>query len=39
VDTTRRIPFWLIGIVINIPLIGLIGIFFYSSYFRVGSSL
>ncbi|KAG4210013.1 hypothetical protein ERO13_A02G018302v2 [Gossypium hirsutum] len=39
VNTTRRIPLWIIGTVTDIPVIGLIGIFFYGSYSEWGSSL
>jgi len=39
VNTTRRIPLWLIGTIVGILVIGLVGIFFYGSYFRLGSSL
>ena len=38
-DTTGRIPLWIIGTVTGIPVIGLIGIFFYGSYSGLGSSL
>nr|YP_009771923.1 photosystem II protein J [Havardia acatlensis]QIT02708.1 photosystem II protein J [Havardia acatlensis] len=38
-NTTGRIPLWIIGIVTGIPVIGLIGIFFYGSYSGLGSSL
>ncbi|KAK9681921.1 hypothetical protein RND81_10G037000 [Saponaria officinalis] len=38
-DTTGRIPLWIIGIIAGILVIGLIGIFFYGSYSRLGSSL
>nr|YP_010132512.1 photosystem II protein J [Geranium sibiricum]YP_010382208.1 photosystem II protein J [Geranium thunbergii]QQD90222.1 photosystem II protein J [Geranium sibiricum]UED15714.1 photosystem II protein J [Geranium thunbergii] len=38
-DTTGRIPLWIIGTVAGIPVIGLIGIFFYGSYSGLGSSL
>uniref|UniRef100_A0A6N2NH94 Photosystem II reaction center protein J n=8 Tax=Mesangiospermae TaxID=1437183 RepID=A0A6N2NH94_SALVM len=38
-DTTGRIPLWVIGTVAGIPVIGLIGIFFYGSYSGLGSSL
>lgn len=38
-DTTGRIPLWLIGTVTGIPVIGLIGVFFYGSYSGLGSSL
>ncbi|KAH0437228.1 hypothetical protein IEQ34_026279 [Dendrobium chrysotoxum] len=37
-DTTGRIPLWLIGTVTGIPVIGLIGIFFYGSYSGLGIS-
>jgi photosystem II PsbJ protein len=37
-NTTKRIPLWLIGIVAGILVIGLVGIFFYGSYFGLGSS-
>ncbi|WKA01753.1 hypothetical protein VitviT2T_020019 [Vitis vinifera] len=30
-DTTGRIPLWLIGTITEIPVIGLIGFFFYGS--------
>ena len=30
-DTTGRIPLWIIGTVTGIPVIGLIGIFFYGN--------
>ncbi|KAB2032058.1 hypothetical protein ERO13_D05G322750v2 [Gossypium hirsutum] len=36
-NTTGRIPLWIIGAVTGIPVIGLIGIFFYGSYSRLGS--
>nr|YP_009269796.1 photosystem II protein J [Neottia camtschatea]ANT72701.1 photosystem II protein J [Neottia camtschatea] len=39
INTTGRIPLWLIGTVIGVPVIGLIGIFFYGSYSGLGSSL
>ncbi|KAH9547655.1 hypothetical protein CY35_11G046200 [Sphagnum magellanicum] len=39
VNTTRRIPLWLIGIIVGILVIGLVGIFFYGSYSGLGSSL
>lgn len=39
VDTTGRIPLWLVGTVAGILVIGLIGIFFYGSYSGLGSSL
>nr|YP_004733774.1 photosystem II protein J [Acidosasa purpurea]YP_005089160.1 photosystem II protein J [Rhynchoryza subulata]YP_007475153.1 photosystem II protein J [Arundinaria gigantea]YP_009024268.1 photosystem II protein J [Arundinaria appalachiana]YP_009024351.1 photosystem II protein J [Arundinaria tecta]YP_009053345.1 photosystem II protein J [Indosasa sinica]YP_009053427.1 photosystem II protein J [Oligostachyum shiuyingianum]YP_009053509.1 photosystem II protein J [Pleioblastus maculatus]YP_00913 len=38
-DTTGRIPLWLIGTVTGIPVIGLLGVFFYGSYSGLGSSL
>ncbi|KAB2082915.1 hypothetical protein ERO13_A05G221550v2 [Gossypium hirsutum] len=38
-DTTGRIPLWIIGIVTSIPMIGLIGIFFYGSYYGLSLSL
>ncbi|PHT86581.1 Photosystem II reaction center protein J [Capsicum annuum] len=38
-DTTGRIPLWIIGTVAGIFAISLIGIFFYGSYSRLGSSL
>ena len=38
-DTTGRIPLWLVGTVTGILVIGLIGIFFYGSYYGLGSSL
>ncbi|KAG4140076.1 hypothetical protein ERO13_D07G234250v2 [Gossypium hirsutum] len=38
-DATRRIPLWIIGTVIGIPMTGLISIFFYGSYFGFGLSL
>ncbi|KAM3734003.1 hypothetical protein ACB098_11G180300 [Castanea mollissima] len=38
-DTTGRIPLWIIGIVTSILVIGLISIFFYGSYSKLGSSL
>ncbi|THU42818.1 hypothetical protein C4D60_Mb00t03160 [Musa balbisiana] len=38
-DTTGRIPLWLVGTVTGIPVIGLIGVFFYGSYSGLGSSL
>ena len=34
-ETTRRIPLWIIGI----PVIGLVGTFFYGLYSGLGSSL
>ncbi|KAL2922390.1 Photosystem II reaction center protein J [Bienertia sinuspersici] len=38
-DTTGRIPLWIIGIVTDIVVIGLLGIFFYGSHSGFGSSL
>nr|YP_009558542.1 photosystem II protein J [Rubroshorea pachyphylla]YP_009577634.1 photosystem II protein J [Vatica mangachapoi]YP_009741745.1 photosystem II protein J [Parashorea chinensis]YP_009750691.1 photosystem II protein J [Dipterocarpus turbinatus]YP_009946982.1 photosystem II protein J [Vatica guangxiensis]YP_010039646.1 photosystem II protein J [Vatica odorata]YP_010207191.1 photosystem II protein J [Vatica xishuangbannaensis]YP_010207263.1 photosystem II protein J [Vatica rassak]YP_010207503.1 len=38
-DTTGRIPLWIVGTLAGIPVIGLIGIFFYGSYSGLGSSL
>ncbi|CAL9078827.1 unnamed protein product [Musa textilis] len=38
-DTTGWIPLWLVGTVTGIPVIGLIGVFFYDSYSGLGSSL
>ncbi|URD85833.1 hypothetical protein MUK42_26610 [Musa troglodytarum] len=38
-DTTGRIPLWLVGTVTGIPMIGLIGVFFYCLYSGLGSSL
>jgi len=37
VDTTGRIPLWIIGTVTGITVIDLIGIFFYGSYSGLGS--
>nr|YP_009629128.1 photosystem II protein J [Thuja plicata]YP_009629206.1 photosystem II protein J [Thuja sutchuenensis]YP_009629289.1 photosystem II protein J [Thuja occidentalis]YP_009829316.1 photosystem II protein J [Thuja koraiensis]YP_010980778.1 photosystem II protein J [Thuja standishii]AQM39515.1 photosystem II protein J [Thujopsis dolabrata]AQM39432.1 photosystem II protein J [Thuja standishii]ASN65382.1 photosystem II protein J [Thuja sutchuenensis]ASO66736.1 photosystem II protein J [Thuja plic len=39
IDTTGRIPLWLIGTLTGILVIALIGIFFYGSYSGLGSSL
>ncbi|KAK9723796.1 hypothetical protein RND81_05G026000 [Saponaria officinalis] len=39
VDTTGRIPLWIIGTIASILVIGLIGIFFYGSYSVFSSSL
>nr|QWW92205.1 photosystem II protein J [Acrolejeunea sandvicensis] len=38
-NTTGRIPLWLIGTVAGIIVIGLVAIFFYGSYYGLGSSL
>ena len=38
-DTTRRIPLSLIGTVVGIVVIGLFGLFLYSSCSILGSSL
>nr|WBW48066.1 photosystem II protein J [Adenophora nikoensis]WBW48081.1 photosystem II protein J [Adenophora takedae]WBW48126.1 photosystem II protein J [Adenophora liliifolia]WBW48206.1 photosystem II protein J [Adenophora hubeiensis]WBW48067.1 photosystem II protein J [Adenophora nikoensis] len=38
-NTTGRIPLWIIGTVTGILVIGLLGIFFSSSYSGLGSSL
>ncbi|CAN4116018.1 unnamed protein product [Withania somnifera] len=37
-DTTGRITLWIISTVFGILVIGLIGLFFYGSYFGLGSS-
>ena len=37
--TIEGIPLWLIGIVTGIPVIGLIGLFFFGLYPGLGSSL
>nr|YP_010947105.1 photosystem II protein J [Aneura maxima]ARV78198.1 photosystem II protein J [Aneura pinguis]WGO58855.1 photosystem II protein J [Aneura pinguis]WGO59715.1 photosystem II protein J [Aneura maxima]WGO59801.1 photosystem II protein J [Aneura maxima]WGO59887.1 photosystem II protein J [Aneura maxima] len=39
VNTTGRIPLWLIGTITGIIVIGLVGVFFYGSYSGLGSSL
>nr|WGO60145.1 photosystem II protein J [Aneura pinguis]WGO60231.1 photosystem II protein J [Aneura pinguis] len=39
VNTTGRIPLWLIGTIMGIIVIGLLGVFFYGSYSGLGSSL
>nr|ARV78340.1 photosystem II protein J [Aneura pinguis]WGO60317.1 photosystem II protein J [Aneura pinguis]WGO60403.1 photosystem II protein J [Aneura pinguis]WGO60489.1 photosystem II protein J [Aneura pinguis]WGO60575.1 photosystem II protein J [Aneura pinguis] len=39
VNTTGRIPLWLIGTIMGIIVIGLVGVFFYGSYSGLGSSL
>nr|QYB22187.1 photosystem II protein J [Pilgerodendron uviferum] len=39
IDTTGRIPLWLIVILTGILIIALIGIFFFGSYTGLGSSL
>ncbi|KAF8018638.1 hypothetical protein BT93_H3510 [Corymbia citriodora subsp. variegata] len=39
VGTIERMPLWIIGLIISIPVIGLIGIFFYDSCSELGSSL
>ncbi|KAB2097330.1 hypothetical protein ES319_A01G164300v1 [Gossypium barbadense] len=38
-NTIRRVPLCIIGTIIGIPVIDLIGIFFYGSYSELGSSL
>nr|YP_010145393.1 photosystem II protein J [Leycesteria formosa]QQN90642.1 photosystem II protein J [Leycesteria formosa]URQ21000.1 photosystem II protein J [Leycesteria formosa]WID87253.1 photosystem II protein J [Leycesteria sp. YZ-2023a] len=38
-NTTGRIPLWVIGTVVGILVIVLIGIFFFGSYSGLGSSL
>nr|YP_009414498.1 photosystem II protein J [Aneura pinguis]ARV78410.1 photosystem II protein J [Aneura pinguis]ASN73812.1 photosystem II protein J [Aneura pinguis]WGO59199.1 photosystem II protein J [Aneura pinguis]WGO59285.1 photosystem II protein J [Aneura pinguis]WGO59371.1 photosystem II protein J [Aneura pinguis] len=39
VNTTGRIPSWLIGTITGIIVIGSVGVFFYGSYSGLGSSL
>nr|YP_001687229.1 photosystem II protein J [Aneura mirabilis]ABS54490.1 photosystem II protein J [Aneura mirabilis] len=39
VNTTGRIPLWLVGTIMGIIVIGLVGVFFYGSYSGLGSSL
>jgi len=38
-NTPRRIPLWLVGVVVRTLAIGLLGIFFYGSYVGLDSSL
>lgn len=38
-ETTGRIPLWLIGTIVGIAALGILTLFFYGSYSGLGSSL
>jgi len=39
IETTGRVPLWLLGTAAGLAAIGLLGVFFYGSYVGLGSSL
>lgn len=38
-ETTGRIPLWVIGTIVGVAALGLLTLFFYGSYTGIGSSL
>jgi photosystem II PsbJ protein len=38
-ETTGRVPLWLVGTVVGLAAIALLALFFYGSYSGLGSSL
>lgn len=38
-ETTGRIPLWLVGTIAGLAAVALLGLFFYGSYVGLGSSL